>query len=84
MKVEMAVLEYCGDKDAYLKLIDKIKGSGLEVAYILACDDAQVVKEAVEVLKDARPMVYGATKENYKDMIEVVKGASLPLGVKSR
>ena len=83
MKVEMAVLEYCGDKDAYLKLIDKIKGSGLEVAYILACDDAQVVKEAVEVLKDARPMVYGATKENYKDMIEVVKGASLPLGVKA-
>ena len=75
MKVEMAVLEYCGDKDAYLKLI--------EVAYILACDDAQVVKEAVEVLKDARPMVYGATKENYKDMIEVVKGASLPLGVKA-
>ncbi|HGM3506775.1 TPA: acetyl-CoA decarbonylase/synthase complex subunit gamma [Clostridioides difficile] len=83
MKVEMAVLEYCGDKDAYLKLIDKIKGSGLEVAYILACDDAQVVKEAVEVLKDTRPMVYGATKENYKDMIEVVKGASLPLGVKA-
>ena len=83
MKVEMAVLEHCGDKDAYLKLIDKIKGSGLEVAYILACDDAQVVKEAVEVLKDARPMVYGATKENYKDMIEVVKGASLPLGVKA-
>ncbi len=34
MKVEMAVLEYCGDKDAYLKLIDKIKGSELEVAYI--------------------------------------------------
>ncbi|MCC0682828.1 acetyl-CoA decarbonylase/synthase complex subunit gamma [Clostridioides sp. ZZV14-6345] len=83
MKVEMAVLEYCGDKDAYLKLIDKIKGSGLEVAYILTCDDAQVVKEAVEVLKDTRPMVYGATKENYKDMIEVVKGASLPLGVKA-
>ena len=83
MKVEMAVLEHCGDKDAYLKLIDKIKGSGLEVAYILACDDEQVVKEAVEVLKDARPMVYGATKENYKDMIEVVKGASLPLGVKA-
>ncbi|KPI56847.1 acetyl-CoA synthase subunit gamma [Clostridioides difficile] len=83
MKVEMAVLEYCGDKDAYLKLIDKIKGSGLEIAYILACDDAQVVKEAVEVLKDTRPMVYGATKENYKDMIEVVKGASLPLGVKA-
>ncbi len=83
MKVEMAVLEYCGDRDAYLKLIDKIKGSGLEIAYILACDDAQVVKEAVEVLKDTRPMVYGATKENYKDMIEVVKGASLPLGVKA-
>ncbi|MCC0656654.1 acetyl-CoA decarbonylase/synthase complex subunit gamma [Clostridioides sp. ES-S-0123-01] len=83
MKVEMVVLEYCGDKDAYLKLIDKIKGSGLEVAYILACDDAQAVKEAVEVLKDARPMVYGATKDNYKDMIEVVKGSNLPLGVKA-
>ncbi|MDU5363538.1 MAG: 50S ribosomal protein L4, partial [Finegoldia magna] len=45
--------------------------------------DAISTKKAVEVLKDARPMVYGATKENYKDMIEVVKGASLPLGVKA-
>lgn len=27
-------------------------------------------------------MVYGVIKENYKDMIEVVKGVSLLLGVK--
>ncbi|RDY24149.1 acetyl-CoA decarbonylase/synthase complex subunit gamma [Romboutsia maritimum] len=83
MKAEMAVLEYFENKDAYLKLVNKVKDSGLDIAYILQCEDPAVAKEAVEILKDSKPIVYGATKDNYKEMIEVVKGNKLALGVKA-
>ncbi|WP_042276933.1 acetyl-CoA decarbonylase/synthase complex subunit gamma [[Clostridium] dakarense] len=83
MKVEMALLEYFENKDGFLKLINKVKDSGLELAYIINCEDPAVAKEAVEILKDKKPVLYGANKDNYKEMIEVVKGDKLPLGVKA-
>ena len=83
MKVEMAVLEYFENKNCFLKLVNKVKDKGLDLAYILNCEDPEVAKEAVELLKDTRPVLYGANKENYKEMIEVVKGDKLPLGIKA-
>lgn len=83
MKVEMVVLEYCENKENYLKLINKVKDSGLKVGYILVCQDPAVAAEAVEILKDSKPMVYGANKDNYSEMINIVKGSNLPLGVKA-
>lgn len=83
MKVEMALLEYFENKDGFLKLVNKVKDSGLELAYIIDCEDPSVAKEAVEILKDKKPVLYGANKDNYKEMIEVVKGDKLPLGVKA-
>ncbi|MGL6106705.1 acetyl-CoA decarbonylase/synthase complex subunit gamma [Romboutsia sp.] len=83
MKAEMALIEYFENKDGFLRVVNKVKDSGLNVAYIIACEDAAVAKEAVEILKDKKPLVYGATKDNYKAMIDVVKGDNLPLAVKA-
>ncbi|MGL5507610.1 MAG: acetyl-CoA decarbonylase/synthase complex subunit gamma [Paraclostridium sp.] len=81
MKVEIAALTYCSNKEAYLNLISKVKESGLNLVYMLNCSDAQVAKEAIELVKGSNPIVYGANKENYKEMVEVVKGDKLPLGI---
>ncbi|MEG2245946.1 MAG: acetyl-CoA decarbonylase/synthase complex subunit gamma [Peptostreptococcaceae bacterium] len=83
MKVEIAALRYCSEKDAYLNLVNKVKDSGLNIAYMIVCEDSQVAKEAVEILKGTNPIVYGANKENYKDMVDVVKNDKLVLGVKA-
>ncbi|RDY29251.1 acetyl-CoA decarbonylase/synthase complex subunit gamma [Romboutsia weinsteinii] len=83
MKVEIAAFKYTGNKEAYLNLVKKVKECGLDVAYILHCEDAAVAKEALEIVKDSKPMVFGATKDNYKEMIDVVKGDKLALGVKA-
>ncbi|MEF9991213.1 MAG: acetyl-CoA decarbonylase/synthase complex subunit gamma [Peptostreptococcaceae bacterium] len=83
MKVEIALLEYKEDKEKFLKLVSKVKDSNLDLAYIVACEDSLVVSEALHILKGIKPMVYGATKDNYKDMINVVKTEKLPLGVKA-
>lgn len=83
MKVEMAHLEYFENKEGFLNLVNRVKSSGLDLAYIVSCEDPEVAKEAIEILKDKRPVLCGANKENYKQMIEVVKGDKLPLGVKA-
>ena len=83
MKVEFVLVKYNGNKDAYVSLINKLKSSELEVAYITDCEDAIVAREAVALLEGTNPIVYGANKDNYSEMIEVVKGSNLALGVKA-
>jgi acetyl-CoA decarbonylase/synthase complex subunit gamma len=83
MKAEMALIEYLENKEGFLRVVSRVKDSELDLAYILVCEDAAVAKEAVEILKGTNPVVYGATKENYKEMIEVVKEDKLALGVKA-
>ncbi len=83
MKVEIAALKYDGNKERYLKVINDIKASGLKVACMLICEDVAVLKEALELVKELKPVVYGATKENYKEVVELVKGDKLLLGVKA-
>lgn len=83
MKVEIAALKYTGNKENYIKLINTVKNSEIKVAYMLICEDVDVLKEALEIVKGENPIVYGANKENYKEMVELVKADKLALGVKA-
>lgn len=83
MKVEFAALKYAGNKDKYISLINKVKESGLKVAYALICEDVNVAKEALELVKTENPLVYGANKDNFADFVELVKADNLALGVKA-
>ena len=83
MKTEFVALKYISDKDKYLSLINKVKSAGLEVAYILVCEDVPVMKEALELIKDENPIAYGANEDNFKEMVEIVKNDNITLGVKA-
>jgi len=83
MKAEIAAVKYAGNKERYLKVINDLRESGLKVACMLVCEDAAVLAEALPLVKELKPVVYGANKENYKEMVELVKADKLPLGVKA-
>lgn len=83
MKAEIAALQYTGDKAAYLTLVNKVKESGLKVALMLVCDDTAVLREALELVKDVVPIVHGATRSNYQDMVKLVSESKCPLGLKA-
>ena len=70
MKAEMIVLEYRDNKEGFLNLVNRVNESGLDVTHIIVCEDVDISKEAIEILKDKKPVVYGANKENYKGMVE--------------
>ncbi|SDK76721.1 acetyl-CoA decarbonylase/synthase complex subunit gamma [Natronincola ferrireducens] len=83
MGVEIAALKYTSNKEQYINLIKKVKDSGANLAYMLICEDVDVLKEALELVKDENPAIYGATKDNYEAMVELAKGSKLPLGIKA-
>lgn len=83
MRVEIAALQYTGNKDAFIALIKQVKESGVKVAYMLICEDAAVMADALALVKDENPIVYGATKDNYEAMVNLVKADKLALGLKA-
>ncbi|WP_455541915.1 acetyl-CoA decarbonylase/synthase complex subunit gamma, partial [Intestinibacter sp.] len=81
MKAEMAYVKYNGNKDNFLAVINQIKDSDVECAFVLEVADADVAKEAVAALAGLKPVVIGANKDNFAAMIDVVKADNLALGV---
>ena len=83
MKIEIVDFKFAADKAKYIALINKIKESGLKVVYMLDCEDASVLKDALAIVKEENPIVFGANKDNFTQLVELVKGTKIALGVKA-
>lgn len=83
MKAEFAAFIYTGNKDAYIANIKTVLASGAELAYMIVCDDVDVAREALELLKDTNPIVHGATASNYEQMVDLVSSGKYALGLKA-
>ncbi len=79
MYTEALNLKFSGDKDAYLELVKKAMGHGR--ALILECTCAETAAAALELCAAAKPILNGATPENYKEMTELAKSKDVLLGV---
>ena len=77
--VEVLNLQDKGNKEAFLGLVEKAKGHGR--ALILDTRDPETAKAALDLCKDAKPILNGATPDNFKEMTEIAKGAGVLLGV---
>ena len=82
MFVEFVYVNYCAEsgKDKYLELVKKAEG--LNRVLILGCEDPEVAKEALELVKAGKPILNGATAANYEAMNAVASAAGVALGVK--
>ncbi len=78
MHVEMVYVDYTGEAD-YAETVKKVVG--LNKTIILGCTDVAAAKAALEVCKDSKPVLNGATAANYAEMVEVAKAAGVVLGV---
>jgi acetyl-CoA decarbonylase/synthase complex subunit gamma len=53
-----------------------------KAAIILMADSADAMKQGVEAVKDQKPLLYAATKDNVDDMAALAKECGCPLAVK--
>ena len=79
MYTEIYNLRFVGDQDAYVELVKKAMGRGR--ALILECTDAAAAAAALDVCADAKPILNGATPDNYAAMVELAKAKGVLLGV---
>ena len=81
MTVEIINVEYKGDKDKYVELINKVKDSGRVL--ILECNDLDATRAALEIVKDAKPVLNGANESNYEAMSALAVEFGVTLGVRA-
>ena len=73
------VKSHGGDADATVELTKKAMATGR--ALVLDIKDVEVAKAAVEVCKDGKPILNGATPDNWEAMNAVATAAGVTLGV---
>ena len=78
MYAEVLNLKY-SDKDSYVALAEK--ASAHDRLLVLECTDTEAAKAALEVCRAGKPVLNGATPENYKEMVDIAKAADVVLGV---
>ncbi len=81
MHVEMIFVHYApkAGQDKYVELVKKAAATGRTL--ILAVDDPEVAKAALEVCKAGKPILDGANASNYAEMNTVATAAGVVLGV---
>ena len=80
MYVEFLFCSYVGNGvDKYVELVKKAVAA--DRAIVLECWDVEAAKAALEVCKDAKPILDGATAENWEAMNELAKTYGVTLGL---
>lgn len=80
LRAEMVALKDRGNKDEFLALVRRMAREPFGI--ILMSFDTSTMKEALEVVRDRKPLIYGATKENLEEFGFLSKAYGCPLAVK--
>ena len=78
--VECVFVHDAGDCAKFVELCKKAAALP-DRTVIIDTKDVETAKAAVEAIKDSKPILNGANKDNFNDMNEVAKAAGLVLGV---
>ena len=81
MFAELVYVNYAADtdKDRYVEIVKK--AAALNRTLILGCKDVELANAALEVCKEAKPVLNGADASNYAEMSAVATEAGVVLGV---
>jgi acetyl-CoA decarbonylase/synthase, CODH/ACS complex subunit gamma len=80
LRPELVALKEEGNKDRFLALVRK--ASEKPYGIILMSSDAGIMKEALAIAKDRKPLIYAATKDNTDGFGALAVEFSCPLAVK--
>lgn len=78
--VECVFVHDAGDCAKFVELCKKVAALP-DRTVIIDTKDVETAKAAVEAIKDSKPILNGANKDNFNDMNEIAKAADLVLGV---
>jgi len=65
-------------RDKYIAAIKRVLEK-TKLNLLLICDDPETIKASLDIVKDRRPLIYAATKDNLDALLSIAKGAKVPL-----
>ena len=71
-----------GKKETFADTVKKVLSLS-QLHLILMSEDPEIIKAAVSVCKDKKPLIYAASKANFDAMVAVAKENALPLAIKA-
>ncbi|MBA4418811.1 MAG: acetyl-CoA decarbonylase/synthase complex subunit gamma [Syntrophus sp. (in: bacteria)] len=80
LRAEMVALKETGNKEKFLGLVKQACAHPYSI--ILMSADPSIMKEALDIGKDKKPLIYGATIDNYEAFGALAKEYACPLAVK--
>jgi len=80
LRPELVALKAIRNDEKFISLVKKASENPYGI--ILICSNTQLMKEAVEICKAKRPLIYAATNENVQEFGFLAKAFNCPLAVK--
>jgi acetyl-CoA decarbonylase/synthase complex subunit gamma len=82
LRPELFALKETGNKEKFLTMVKKACAEPYGI--ILISGDPAIIKEALEIAKDRKPLIYAATGANYEVFGNLAKEYACPLAVKGQ
>ncbi|MCX5806523.1 MAG: acetyl-CoA decarbonylase/synthase complex subunit gamma [Proteobacteria bacterium] len=79
LRPELVALKETGNKERFINLVQKACQKPYSI--IIISFDQSVMKAALEIAKDKKPLIYAATKDNYEAFGKLAKEYTCPLAV---
>jgi acetyl-CoA decarbonylase/synthase, CODH/ACS complex subunit gamma len=79
LRPELIALKETGNRERFINLVKKASAEPYSI--ILMSSDQSVMKAALDIAKDRKPLIYAATKNNYEFFGELAKEYVCPLAV---
>lgn len=78
----IAVKDSKGDEGAFTALVKKVIDGAAKASLVLMSDNPAVLAAGAKACGDRKPLLFGATKGNAGQMVDVAKETGCPVGVK--
>jgi acetyl-CoA decarbonylase/synthase complex subunit gamma len=82
LRPELLAIKQVGSKEGFLQCVKK--AAAFPYGLILMSSDGAVMKDALDMVKDKKPLIYAATKDNFDAFGKLAKEYACPLAVKAQ
>ncbi|MDD5245864.1 MAG: acetyl-CoA decarbonylase/synthase complex subunit gamma [Candidatus Omnitrophica bacterium] len=72
LEVNLVALKQCGTAEKFIAALKTVQAA-TALGIVLISEDQAALKEALQLVKDRKPLIFGATKKNYLALGELAK-----------
>lgn len=81
LKPEVLFLQDEGNKEKFIEIVQIVRNELSWVVPVLASSNIETLKKAIEICKGFKPLLYGASSQNFEEFVKLSLSAKNPLTI---